>query len=41
MPVHDYTRMFERMLAHPNIKLMLSTVGAVRAGRGLAGPGGD
>jgi UDP-galactopyranose mutase len=25
MPKHGYTRMFERMLAHPNIKLMLNT----------------
>src|SRR5438067_2810758 len=25
MPLHGYTRMFERMLAHPNIKVMLST----------------
>ncbi len=25
MPRHGYTRMFERMLAHPNIKLMLNT----------------
>ena len=25
MPLHGYTRMFERMVAHPNIKLMLST----------------
>ncbi len=25
MPRHGYTRMFERMLAHPNIRLMLST----------------
>jgi UDP-galactopyranose mutase len=25
MPLHGYTRMFERMLAHPNIKLMLNT----------------
>ncbi len=25
MPLHGYTRMFERMLAHPNIKLMLAT----------------
>jgi UDP-galactopyranose mutase len=25
MPVHGYTRMFEKMLAHPNIKLMLNT----------------
>ena len=25
MPRHGYTRMFERMIAHPNIKLMLST----------------
>ncbi len=25
MPLHGYTRMFEKMLAHPNIKLMLST----------------
>jgi UDP-galactopyranose mutase len=24
MPVHGYTRMFERMLAHPNIKLLLN-----------------
>lgn len=25
MPLHGYTRMFERMLDHPNIKLMLKT----------------
>ena len=25
MPKHGYTRMFERMLAHPNIKVMLNT----------------
>jgi UDP-galactopyranose mutase len=25
MPLHGYTRMFEAMLAHPNIKVMLST----------------
>jgi len=25
MPRHGYTRMFERMLAHPNIKLLLNT----------------
>jgi UDP-galactopyranose mutase len=25
MPLHGYTRMFERMLAHPNIKVMLGT----------------
>jgi UDP-galactopyranose mutase len=25
MPVHGYTRMFEKMLAHPNIKVMLNT----------------
>jgi UDP-galactopyranose mutase len=25
MPVHGFTRMFERMLAHPNIKIMLNT----------------
>ena len=25
MPLHGYTRMFERMLANPNIKLMLNT----------------
>ena len=25
MPVHGYTRMFERMLTHPNIKVMLNT----------------
>ena len=25
MPRHGYTRMFERMLAHPNIRLMLAT----------------
>lgn len=25
MPRHGYTRMFERMLAHPNIKIMLNT----------------
>jgi UDP-galactopyranose mutase len=25
MPLHCYTRMFERMLDHPNIKLMLNT----------------
>jgi UDP-galactopyranose mutase len=25
IPKHGYTRMFERMLAHPNIKLMLNT----------------
>ena len=25
MPVHGYTRMFERMLRHPNIKIMLNT----------------
>ena len=25
MPKHGYTRMFERMLAHPNIKVMLKT----------------
>src|SRR3954468_7407690 len=25
MPLHGYTRMFQRMLAHPNIKIMLNT----------------
>jgi UDP-galactopyranose mutase len=25
MPAHGYTRMFERLLAHPNIKIMLNT----------------
>src|SRR5678809_1611057 len=25
MPKHGYTRMFERMLAHPNIKILLNT----------------
>jgi UDP-galactopyranose mutase len=25
MPLHGYTRMFERMLTHPNIKIMLQT----------------
>jgi UDP-galactopyranose mutase len=25
MPLHGYTRMFERMLAHPNVKVMLNT----------------
>ena len=25
MPLHGYTRMFENMLDHPNIKLMLNT----------------
>jgi UDP-galactopyranose mutase len=25
MPLHGYTRMFERMLSHPNIKIMLNT----------------
>ena len=25
MPLHGYTRMFERMLAHPNINVMLNT----------------
>ncbi len=25
MPLHGYTKMFERMLAHPNIKVMLNT----------------
>ncbi|MGI8588289.1 MAG: UDP-galactopyranose mutase [Chloroflexia bacterium] len=25
MPLHGYTRMFERMLCHPNIKIMLNT----------------
>ena len=25
MPLHGYTRMFEKMLSHPNIKIMLST----------------
>lgn len=25
MPLHGYSRMFERMLAHPNIKIMLNT----------------
>ncbi len=25
VPLHGYTRMFERMLAHPNIKIMLNT----------------
>jgi UDP-galactopyranose mutase len=25
MPMHGYTRMFERMLSHPNIKIMLNT----------------
>jgi UDP-galactopyranose mutase len=25
MPLHGYTQMFERMLAHPNIKIMLNT----------------
>ncbi|MDQ3656705.1 MAG: UDP-galactopyranose mutase, partial [Chloroflexota bacterium] len=25
MPLHGYTRMFERMLAHPNISIMLNT----------------
>ncbi len=25
MPLHGYTRLFERMLTHPNIKVMLGT----------------
>jgi UDP-galactopyranose mutase len=25
MPLHGYTRMFEKLLAHPNIKIMLNT----------------
>jgi UDP-galactopyranose mutase len=25
MPIHGYTRMFEKMLTHPNIKIMLNT----------------
>ena len=25
MPIHGYTRMFERMLSHPNIKVLLNT----------------
>jgi UDP-galactopyranose mutase len=25
MPLHGYTRMFERMLAHPNVKVLLNT----------------
>ena len=25
MPLHGYTRLFERMLNHPNIKVMLNT----------------
>ena len=25
MPLHGYTRMFENMLDHPNIKIMLNT----------------
>ena len=25
MPLHGYTRMFDRMLAHPNIKILLNT----------------
>ena len=25
MPLHGYTRMFDRMLSHPNIKVMLNT----------------
>jgi UDP-galactopyranose mutase len=25
MPLHGYTKMFERMLAHPNIKILLNT----------------
>ena len=25
MPLHGYTRMFERMLTHPNIKILLNT----------------
>ena len=25
MPLHGYTRMFEKMLSHPNIKVMLNT----------------
>src|SRR5262249_32933419 len=25
MPLHGYTRMFDRILAHPNIKIMLNT----------------
>ena len=25
MPLHGYTRMFERMLDHPNIKILLNT----------------
>ena len=25
MPLHGYTRMFENMLDHPNIKVMLNT----------------
>src|SRR5207253_7378342 len=25
MPLHGYTRMFEKMLAHPNIKILLNT----------------
>ena len=25
MPLHGYTRMFEKMLDHPNIRIMLNT----------------
>ena len=25
MPLHGYTKMFEKMLSHPNIKIMLNT----------------
>ena len=25
MPLHGYTRMFEKMLDHPNVKVMLNT----------------
>ena len=25
MPLHGYTRMFENMLDHPNIKILLNT----------------
>jgi len=38
MPLHGYTRMFERMLHHPNIRVMLNT--DYRSVAGIA-PGAD
>ena len=38
MPLHGYTRLFERMLDHPNIQIHMQTTCADVLGRGWSGP---